>query len=1074
MRKLCHHLPCLLALACFLALGAGCSKSAKAKRLLSSADRDYQALQYDSAELEYRGVLRLSYMNPTAIRQLGLIYYAEGRDNDAGSYLKKSYEQDSTNLEVQLRMAQILATLGNPKGAYALASRVLEKEPANEDALILLAEVARSPTNMTIVRKQIEKLQAAGPDAAAFHSALGWIDLRLQRTNEAEAEIQKALKLDPKLVSANSAMGALAVMNKDQQAADTYLKTAADLSPLRSTARIGYADFRFRSGSTNEAEHFLEDMTRQAPDYIPAWINLMQMFYTERDYDQCAGVVAKVLARDPANYDALLQSGNLYLAKRDGTNAIAAFQRMDSVHKNRPDVKYHLALAYLENGQRADAVASLTESLKLDQSDAQAGILLAELDVRGGNPSGAVKILVPLVKKMPQDVKAQLLLATAYLAARQPDEALGVYRQMAQVFPKNPEVPRLMGVVYEQEGKSAEARDAFEQSLALSSTYLPSLEKITELDVLAKRYDDAGKRLDSVIAQDPKLAEPWLLQGKVFLAVGQTNQAESAMSKAIELDPDLPDAYLSLARLYLETHQNQQAISRLEALISKTNNATAMLELGEIRQQAGQLDEARDDYEKLIAFQPDFAAALNNLAYLYSEHYGNLEKAAQMAERARKVRPEDPYVADTLGWIFYKQGQYPRALGLLQESLEKEPNSVEVQMHVGMTYYMMEDEDLARIRLQQALSTDAVYPGKDEARQCLALLAVDPATANPAAIEMLEKRLHDNPRDPVPLNRLAAIDELHGEVDKAADAYQKLIAQNSQDWKAMIKLGRLYSGPLHQTRKALDMAKAAHEIAPNDPRATAMLGQLVYASGDYPWALSLLEESAPQLSNQPSVRFDLALAYYAVGRATEADAAMEDAAQAGASLPNADQAKQFQAFRAAIKDPAGASISPAQVQAALDKDPHYLPAMELSGLLSERQGNLVPAAKTFEQILAEYPQFAPAMRDLVFIYAKNPGDEGKALELADKARAAFPDDLDLAKTLGILAYRRADYQRSVQLLRQGSQSFDNDGEVSYYLGMDYFQLKKPKESKMSLQHALALNVPQPLADEAKRVLGELK
>ncbi len=879
MKKLCRCLPCFVALACSLMMGAGCSKSAKAKRLLSSADHDYQALQYEAAELKYRGVLRLSYLNPVAIRQLGLIYTAEGRPAQAAPFLNKSLEQDPNNVEVQAKMAQTLAAIGNAKSAFGMASRVLDKEPANEDALLLCVDLARSVTNLMFVRQKVEKLQAAGPDAAVYYAALAWIDLRLQKTNDSEAEVQKALKLDPKLASAYLAMAALALEHRDQQAAVDCLKTAADLSPVRSNARIKYADFQFQAGATADAEKILEDLTHQAPDYIPGWIDLMHLFFAERNYDKCSEVIAKILARDSINFDALMQSGNLYMAKRDGTNALATFRRMDSVarYKASPVVKYRMALAFLMNGDRADAIASLTETLTLDRNYSPATLLLADLDSRSGSSTAAVNLLLPLVKREPQEAQAHLLLATAYLALRQPENALGVYRQMATVFPKNPEVPRLMGVVYETQADTSKAREAYEQSLALAPDYMPTLERISALDLAAKRYDDAEKRLDAVIAKNPKAAQAWLLQGKVYLAAGQTNQAQSAMAKSIELDPGLSGAYLSLAQMYLATHQEQQALARLNDLVSKTNDTTALFEIGQIHQQGSQFDEARDDYEKLIAFQPDFAAALNNLAYLYSEHYGNLEKAAQMAERARKVRPEDPFVADTLGWIFYKQGQYPRALGLLQESLEKEPNSVEVQMHVGMTYYMMEEEDLARVHLQQALSVSADYSGKEEARQCLALLAIDPATATPANVEALEKRLRDNPRDPVPLNRLAAIDELHGEVDKAADAYQKLIAQNSQDWKAMIKLGRLYSGPLHQARKALDLAKSAHEIAPNDPRATAMLGELVYASGDYPWALSLLEESLPRLTNQPSAQYDLALAYYAVGRVAQADSAMDDA-----------------------------------------------------------------------------------------------------------------------------------------------------------------------------------------------------
>ncbi|HUD47947.1 MAG TPA: tetratricopeptide repeat protein [Candidatus Baltobacteraceae bacterium] len=1073
MRILCRRLTCFVALTCFLVLGAGCSKSAKAKRLLASADRDYQAMQYDAAELNYRGVLRLSYLNPAAVRQLGLLYCAEGRPGQAAVYLKKSLEQDPNNVEVQVRMAQTLATLGNPKGAFTLASRVLEKEPANEDALLLCVDLARSTTNLNIVRERIEKLQAAGPDAPSFHAALAWVDLRLQQPSDAEAEIQKALNLDPKLASAYLAKAALAIARKDQSAASDCLKTAAELSPLRSTARIKYADFRYNAGSPGDAEHILEEVTGQAPDYIPAWINLMHLFFAERDYDRCSEVIAKILARDSVNFEALMQSGNLSLAKRDGTNALATFRQLDLVHK-APVVKYRMALAYLMNGDRADAVGSLTDALTLDHDYAAATLLLAELDIRGGNSTAAVNLLLPLLKKEPQEARGHVLLATAYLAERQPDSALDVYRQMASVFPKNPEVPRLMGVVYELEGNTASARDAFEQSLALEPDYVPTLERITALDLDAKRYADAEQRLGSVITANPKQAGPWLLRGKVYWAAGQTNQAESDMSKAIELDPDLPGGYLALAHLYLDTHQDQQALARLNALASKTNDTTAMLEIGEIHQEAQQMDEARDAYLKLLSFQPDFAPALNNLAYIYAEHYRTYDKAAEMAERARKARPDDPYVADTLAWILYKQGQYSRALDLIQESLEKEPNNAEVQMHLGMTYYMMEEEDLARVHLQQALSSGADYPGKEDARHCLALLAIDPAAATPAEIELLEQQLRDNPRDPVPLNRLAAIDELHGEVEKAVDAYQKLIAQNPQDWKAMIKLGRLYSMSLHQTRKALDLAKAAHEIAPNDPRAAAMLGQLVYASGDYQWALSLLEDSAPRLPNQPSAQYDLAMAYYAVGRLSSADSAMEDAVNAGAALANLDQAKQFLAFRAAAKDPSGAAISVEKVQAVLDKDPHYLPAMALSGLLSERQGDYAKATKTYEQILAEYPQFTPAMRQLTFIYAQPSGDQAKAYDLGEKARAAFPDDLELARTVGILAYRKAEYRESVRLLRDSARKFDNDGELSYYLGMDYYQLKQGADSKKSLQRALALNVPPPMAGEAKRVLGELK
>jgi tetratricopeptide (TPR) repeat protein len=1077
MKKLFHQLPSVLAVVCLLTFGSGCSKAAKAKRLLASANRDYEAKQYDSAEIEYRGVLRLSSMNPIAVRQLGLIYYAEGRPSEAFPYLQKSLQQNPTNLETQIRLAQTLASLGQAKAATTLISRALQKAPESEEALLLLVDLARTPADLAAVRRQVEQLPT-GSAAAAHYSALAWVDLHLKKTKDAEAEGLQAIKLNPKLVSAYLVMSTLSAEHKDVNATSNYLATAAELSPVRSPTRIKYADYLFESGDHDQAQEYLEDMIRQAPDYLPASINLMHLFFGERKYPQCAEVANKILGRDARNFEALMETGNLSLVKHDGAAALETFNRMDTYlsasHRISPIVKYRLALAYLMTGETATAIVNLKDALASDPNFAQATILLGELNIRSGNSLGAVNLLAPLVKKSPQEGEAHLLLATAYLALKQSDKALAVYAEMAKVFPRNPEVPRLIGGVYQQEGNVAQARRFYEQSLALAPDYMPSLNAITDLDLVNKRYADADSRIAGVIAKNPKMAQPWLLRGEVYWAAGQTNQAESAMSKAIDLNPALPNAYMALSRLYIESHQVPQALARLTALVGKTNDVAAMLEIGELHQQAEQWDEARDAYQKLLDFQPKFIPALNNLAYIYSEHYGDLQKAVEMATRAHDALPDDPFVGDTLGWILYKQGQYARALNLLQESLEKQPGSPEVQMHLGMVYYMLGDEDLARLHLQQAVSSRADFPGKAETRQCLDLLAIDPATATPAQIQMLQTRLQHNPHDPVPLSRLAAIDERHGDTDKAADAYQKLIVEDPQNAKAMIKLAALYSGPLHDTRKALDLAKSAHQISPSDPRASAVLGELVYTTGDYPWAVSLLEDAAPQLPNQTDVHYYLGLAYYAVGRLSDADATMNDVVNAAPSSSDAYQAKQFLAFRSAASNPAHSTISDAQIRAALDKDPHYLPALMLSGLLSEQKSDYKQAGKTYEQILSEYPKFTPAMRQLALLYTWHSGDEARAYELGDKARVAYPDDLELARTLGILAYRRAEYQRSAQLLSDSSRQFNNDGQLFYYLGMDYYRLKAPEKSKQTLQRAIALNIPSGLAADAKKVLGELK
>ena len=148
--------------------------------------------------------------------------------------------------------------------------------------------------------------------------------------------------------------------------------------------------------------------------------------------------------------------------------------------------------------------------------------------------------------------------------------------------------------------------------------------------------------------------------------------------------------------------------------------------------------------------------------------------------------------------------------------------------------------------------------------------------------------------------------------------------------------------------------------------------------------------------------------------------------------------------------------------------------MAVSALIQERQGHFEEAARLYERILAVYPLFSPATRNLAILYAQRLGDDGKAYAPAVRAREVYPQDPQVAKVLGILEYRKSNYRRSAQLLRESSQKIKDDAELFYYLGMAQYQLKAAPESKAALERSLALNIQPKLADDAKRILLELK
>ena len=276
-----------------------------------------------------------------------------------------------------------------------------------------------------------------------------------------------------------------------------------------------------------------------------------------------------------------------------------------------------------------------------------------------------------------------------------------------------------------------------------------------------------------------------------------------------------------------------------------------------IQEQLKNFAAARDAYEKLLSVAPNSPLALNNLAVLYSEHLGQLDKAYDLAQKAREAVPNEPHIADTLGWILFKKGDYGNALRLLQESAGKLPDLPEIQFHVGMAHYMLGEEEPARLALQKAVDAAADFPGKDEARQRLALLAIQVGAANAGVRTELENYLRQWPNDPAALVRLAEVQERDGAVDQAVKTYEKVVADNPLYAPATRQLALLYGQLSTDSAKAYELVTKARQAYPDDPEIAKTLGILNYRRGYYPQSVELLKEAAAKRKDDPELLYYL-------------------------------------------------------------------------------------------------------------------------------------------------------------------------------------------------------------------------
>lgn len=1063
MRSIVRSTVLLLSVLLVAFASTGCTKQSRIAKHLKAADRHFQSGDYDRAEVEYRNTLQLDPANASAIARLGIVYFDQGRMGRAAPFLAKAKEVAPMDLDARYRLGATYLALNQPDDARREAEFLLQQDPASPLAPSLLADSVIKPADIAEARRLLQSL----PPTAATTTALGALELRENHPAEAEAAFRRALRMDPKFRRAHAALGILyRLQNKPTEAGEEF-RLASEGAEPRSPLGLLWPNFAAQSGDHAAAKESLDAILKKTPDYLPAITMRAEIAASENDLDVAMAQIEKLLARDPSHLEGLLMKARLLLAKHQADKAIQSLEQTLKAYPRSAAVYYQLALSNLAIGATGKASGYLTQAVALAPGFAEAVALQAELNIRGGDFGAAVASLEPLYKQRPDLPRVGLLLGEALRGRRDYDAALSIYRQMEKSFPKAAQPNLMEGIVLLQQGKKDDARQALERALGISPGYVPALEQLVSIDLAAGDTASALRRAQAELDRQPKEAQLQLLLARVQMATKSYDAAESTLKQCLQSDPESPAGYLLLSQLYLATKRQDEALKTLDEAIGRNPKDTSSLMLiATLRQQKGEYAAARDAYEKLLVAKPDFGAALNNLAYLYSENLKDLNKAYEMGQRAREILPHEPHTADTFGWILYQRKEYAWAFGVLAEALERLPESTEVQYHYGMAAYDAGNWKAARSSLQAALSRNSDFDGAGEARRRLGVLDIDPASTGSAA---LEKMASQSPGDPVLQSRLGEAYGREGRVDKAVAAFERAQQLSPKNFSVMLAFAELLAST-GQTSRALEIAKSARSLAPSDPDTLRVLGSIALQAGDQEWAFSLLNEASRQNPNDARLAFDLGRAAYSVGQLDTSADAMRRALKLDSLSPEAAEAREFLELSTLAADPEAAASQVGRIDAALAAKPQLLPALAARAAAAEFRKEFDDARTQYERILKSFPQFTPARRQLALLAAAA-GDTDKAYELAVKAKESLPNDRALGRLLGLLSYKRNEYARAAVFLQEALRNGGADPELQYYLGMSQLKGGRTADGKQSLRRALDGGLPADLVASARKALA---
>jgi tetratricopeptide (TPR) repeat protein len=603
-----------------------------------------------------------------------------------------------------------------PADARAEAAAILERNPRHFDGLLLSAATVNTPADIEAEIRRLETTRAVYADRAKFHMSLGVLYLRKSAPEDAERALQEAIAHEPKSVDAHLVLGDFYMTRRDVGRAEQQYKAAASLGAVGSMPRLRLADFYFAMQRPDEGKRVLQDITSKAPDFLPAWRRLAEVALIERRYDDAVEALAPVFKKNAADFEGGLLRGRIHLARGETVDAIQDFQSLLKVEPNFAPARYQLALTYVAAGNIQQAKAELTD---IATGFPDGALLLADLHLQTNAPDAAIEVLRALTSKQP-NFSAYVLLGSAYLRKKDPANAAIVFETIVRQAPKDPRGPYLVGQALLAQAKRAEAKKRFEEALTLAPEYIEPLAQLADLAIAERQPDAAVERVQRQMARVPKSAAIPYLLGRIHERRGDTQRAEKAFLTALEIEPTMVAPYVAVAGLYANSGKYDQALQNVnEALKRRPRDLGAQMLQSVVYEGKGDVGNAIKGYEKTLLLNPRFAPAANNLAYLYSEHGGDKNRALALAEVAKETAPDEPHISDTLGWILYKRGVYQRALALLKESAGKLPDNMEVQYHLGMTYAKLGDKVGAREALGRAAASPAAFVGKDEAKRVL-------------------------------------------------------------------------------------------------------------------------------------------------------------------------------------------------------------------------------------------------------------------------------------------------------------------------------------------------------------------
>lgn len=721
--------------------------------LLLKGDLLYASGKSAEATATYRDILRIAPRHPNARLALAGIALAENRLAEARKEVDGALAFTPSSLQAHYLRALIDFKEGKTERARDGLAAVLKSAPDFLPALQLGGTVEYALGNLQTAEAHFNKVVQAAPHDPYALRLLAATQLRMGRFDDAARTIGVALRRNADDPAALTVAGEIALAKRDFAQAARYFEDAASRDPGNAAIRTELGISRLGLGD----ERALADL-RTAAGMEGAGSRAHTFLILDglkrKQFDAALASIAALEKKEGANPLVWNYRGAAYLGKQDKVRARASFEEALKLDRGFFPAAANLAQLDLQEKRPAAARQRFESILAVDPKHLGAMLALAELALRSGDEKTHTRWLEKAAAAHPQAQEPRLALGSHLLRKGSAAQALTVAREAVNLAPDSPAALELLGSAQLALGDSANALASYRKLVERQPDKAAPLAKLAYAQWVAKDAAGARRSLQAALQREPAFREAQLLLGRIEIEAErfeaayriarrmQAQKPEQAAGFVLEGDTafaqkDFPAALAAFERAHAiapsgatlaRQHRVLSALQRapegekriLSWLSSHADDAPARLLLAESLIKRREYAAAARHYLVLHEKTPDDLVVLNNLAWAL--HESKDTRALGYAAQALKLRPEDPAILDTYGWILARQGQPAQGLTHLRKALSKAPDAAEIRYHVAAILYQTGEHDRARGELERLLADATRFPQEQEARDLLARL----------------------------------------------------------------------------------------------------------------------------------------------------------------------------------------------------------------------------------------------------------------------------------------------------------------------------------------------------------------